>query len=139
MTMDDVLKTVFGLLLAALSAVVGWIVNAVVNSRDRILQLEGARDNLLEKIAKQDEDHAKEIKRLEDKLKEHEASKVTVECVREVLADELKKRDEAWAERRVQYDRLHALELEKAIDTKMDTMIPKMLEAFRTHSLGKMT
>jgi Glu-tRNA(Gln) amidotransferase subunit E-like FAD-binding protein len=97
MTSDDIIKTVFGTLLAGLAGVVGWLFTKVIRNGTF-----GAEANV-------------RLAALETAVKEIKDSELTRDDVREVVDAALDRRDADAAERRKQWDKLLTLELSKAV------------------------
>lgn len=90
MTGDDILKTLFGVALAGITAIVGWLVKIVVGNRESVLVLGGKVDELTK-------------------------TKVTKEDIRRIVEEVVSKWDNRNDERHVQWSKTLALEIRQAV------------------------
>jgi len=94
---DDALKAVFGAVLAAILAIVTWLVKTVIGNREAAIV--GRERTAV----------------IEDRLSRCQGDKTTKEDVREVIEDALTKRDVRAAERRAEWDTRLTLEIKNAV------------------------
>ncbi len=118
MSGDEILKVVFGVILTAIVAAVGWLVNKVLTNREG-------------------------VKVLEVKVEGLEKEQLTQECVRIVIDESLKKRDLIAQERREVWDEKLTTQIKLAVmegvnecqaqtREELDKLIPRIIdEVFR--------
>lgn len=97
MTLDDATKTLVGLMLAALSAAVGWIWRMVQINRESSVRQE------------------EQIKDLVRQIKEDRTERLTKEDVRDVINHALGQRDQHEGERRRDFDEALTLRIRNAV------------------------
>lgn len=121
MTQDDAIKAIFGVVLASLTAAVGWIVNKVLKNRE---------DNVQQ---------ASKLEELEGRLISMENKQLTKEDIREVIQGALSARDQSNLERRKEWNETLTLRIEKAVhegvnqchqNTKkeIELMVPRLMK-----------
>lgn len=90
MTGDEIVKTLFGVALAGVTAIVGWLVKTVWGNREGVLLLGGKVDELTK-------------------------TKVTKEDIRLIVEEVISKWDDLNNERQVQWSKTLALEIKQAV------------------------
>lgn len=116
MTADDIIKTVFGVVLTIVVAAGSWILGKVLGHGDASI-LQGAK-----------------IKELEAKVEKLEKSQMTTESVREVVEKALEKRDASVSERRTEFQRVHMLEMRTIVGEELEKLIPRIIREIRGNS-----
>lgn len=116
MTADDLLKTCLSVVLAAVSAVVAWLVKTTLGTRDDALRL------------------GEKVRVLEHAVEELKKEALTVECIREVVEGALDRRDDALAERRIEWDKMHTLEIRQVVADELERMLPRIIRELRGSS-----
>ena len=97
MTNDDILKTVFGSVLAGIGVVVGWLFRKVLGTE------------------KNSSHNSYRLETLEKKVKEIDTEQLTKEDVREIIDAALDRRDAQAAERRTEWNKTLVLQVKQAV------------------------
>lgn len=116
MTADDILKTVFTAVVGILTAAVGWLVRSVLIAKETILL------------------HDARLHKMEGEIAELKKEALTVECIREVVEGALDRRDGQAAERRVEWDKMHTLEIRQVVADELERMLPRIIRELRGSS-----
>lgn len=117
MTPEEVVKWFFGALLTGVTIVVGWLIRTVLTQDKSQAMLE------------------REVKRVETELtkKADDLSKkqITVEDVRKVIDEALDKRDKQVVERRLDYDKMHKMEIREVVSEELAKLAPRIVREIK--------
>lgn len=119
MTADDIVKGVFGVLITGISGFLAWALKLTLGNREDLLQAQAR------------------LKSLEDTLAEVKKDRVTVECVREVISEELDKRDKVADQRRDEWEKRRKLETREVVAEELDRLVPRLANEIRGMHGGK--
>lgn len=99
-----------GLVIAAVVGLSSWSFSSTLRLRERWVQVEEQMKGVLVRLAR------------------IETEQITLDCVRQAIKEVLDERDKVEEGRHAERERLHALELEKAIEKHLSNALPRIVQ-----------